>query len=112
MGLGDWFQKCFHRSTALCVRCSERLAPAKGSHSGEHAADASKAIAAHGGLVRRAWRSAYPQEGGEDLYQCRDCGSWWGHVFWTCVPQEALYRYRVHSVEGWVKKWPLGEVVR
>jgi hypothetical protein len=111
MGLGDWLKQWFNPSTGLCERCSERLAPAAGSHFGERAATASQAIAAHGCLVRRAWRSAYVQEGGEDLYQCRDCGSWWGHVFWTCVPQEALYRYRVRSVEGWVKKWPKGEVV-
>jgi hypothetical protein len=115
MGLGDWLKQCFNPgdgSTDLCERCSGLLAPAEGSHSRERASDASKAIVSHGWLVRRAWRSAYPQEGGEDLYQCRDCGSWWGHVFWTCVPEEALVRHKVRSVEAWVKEWPLGEVVQ
>ena len=112
MGLGGWLKQLFNPYTKLCDRCSELLAPAKGSHFGKRASEASKAIASHGCLVRRAWRSAYVQEGGEELYQCGECGSWWGHVFWTCVPQGALCRYRnVRSVEAWVKKWPTGEVI-
>jgi hypothetical protein len=112
MSFGQWLKNLFNRSSSLCERCSAVLAPAEGSHSGKRAADVSNALASHGCLVRRAWRSAYVQEGGEDLYQCRNCGSWWGHVFWTCVPEEALRRYQVRSVEAWVRKWPRGEVVQ
>jgi hypothetical protein len=113
MGLGNWFQDLFGtgRASALCERCF-RLLPVVGSHFNKQAADGSKAIEAHGRLVRRAWRSAYPPEGGEALYQCLDCGSWWAHQIWTCVPQERLARCRMRSIEAWVKKWSCGEVVK
>ncbi len=115
MGVGDWLKQCFNRGAGcadLCGRCSSVLAPVVGSHTGSRAGAAGGAIAAHGRLRRRAWRSAYVQEGGEDLYQCQDCGSWWGLVFWACVPEEALVRHQVRSVEAWVKEWPKGEVVQ
>jgi hypothetical protein len=115
MGLGDWLRHCFGiggTSTDLCERCSGLLAPAARSHLEVRASDASRAVAAHTRLVRRAWRSSYPQEGGEDLYQCRDCRSWWGHSVWTCVPQEDLFRRKVRSIEAWVKEQHFGDIIQ
>ena len=48
MGLSGWLKKLFKPYTKLCDRCSELLAPAKGSHFGKRASEASKAIASHG----------------------------------------------------------------
>jgi hypothetical protein len=113
MGFINWLQQRLEmlRSAGLCERCSRLLVPLIGSHFEQRSADGSKAIEAHGRLIRCAWRSAYPPEGGEDLYQCQDCGAWWGHSVWTCVPQESLSRYRVRSIEAWAKKWSFGGVV-
>jgi hypothetical protein len=112
MAFRDWLRRLFGSGRPpLCERCSRLLAPAVGSHFEGRCRDASRAIEAHARLVRRAWRAEYPQEGGEDLYQCRDCGSWWGHSVWTCLPQERLVRHKVRSVEAWVKKWSCGEVL-
>ena len=93
-----------------CQRCARLLAPLEGSHINEQAGCVRLAIDTHGRLVRRAWRSSYPQEGGEYLYQCQDCPKWWGRIFWTCVPIEDLVRYDVMSVEAWVSEQPYGEV--
>jgi hypothetical protein len=94
----------------LCLRCAGSLLPLVGSHFGDQAEKPRRSIAAHGRLARRAWRSSYPQEGGEYLYQCADCQSWWGHGVWTCVPEEDLVRHAVVSLEAWVAEQPFGEV--
>jgi hypothetical protein len=94
-----------------CERCVGLLLPKEGSHYGEQATQVSQAIAAHDRLIRRAWRSSYPQEGAEHLYQCDECRSWWGHVVWARVPEEDLVRHDVGAVAAWVAQQPFGEVV-
>jgi hypothetical protein len=81
-----------------------------GGHYGDSAPQVQRAIAAHGRLVRRAWRSSYPQEGGDILYRCQDCHGWWVHGYWACVPQEGLERPEIRSVKEWVAEMPYGEV--
>jgi membrane protease YdiL (CAAX protease family) len=95
----------------LCEHCSDSLLPKEGSHHGAQAPAVGQAITAHSGLMRRAWRSDYPQEGGETLYQCQGCSTWWGHIVWTCVPEEDLVRHNVESVDAWVAQRQFGKAV-
>lgn len=97
-------------TNTLCHRCATLLLPKEGSQYGDDAPEVTQAIASHGRVVRRGWRSGYPQEGGETLFECQDCHGWWGHRYWSCVPQEALYRYRVESVAAWVAEQEFGKV--
>jgi hypothetical protein len=98
------------RRDECCQRCLQVLVPLRGTHTHDVSA-LERAITSHGQLTLRAWRSGYPQEGGDYLYHCRECGIWWQHQVWTCVTYQRLTRPNVSRVEDWVAAEKFGEVV-
>src|ERR1700730_3023409 len=70
--------------------------------------DRSEITGFHTALRCLGWRSTYPQEGGEYLYNCRRCNRWWGLLIWTCVNHVDLIDYPdLVSVEAWMKEQPI-----
>lgn len=72
--------------------------------------DEGEFAAAHGALEKQAWRTPYPQEGGDILYRCRACGAWWYFTVWTCVNDLYVTRDEVASLETWVRKYQWGAI--